>query len=364
MRGAHLLKQFAIIAMVTTLSACGGSGGRGNNSSGAGDATSGGGGIDNSAGAGAGSSGTASSEGSNSSSSGGIKVGDQIMVELDGNVRGAPGTEALVLFQQKTGGVHGTVINTCASTGNNCTAWYQINWDSEPASQFVLSQNTNKYGPNQYGPAGWSQGWSAGSTISLVPSGDVTQEPDLTNPYYQSSDNPYSQSNGPGNGPSPSSTSWPLGSIDSTGYYGNCTWYAYGRMLELGQGSQQRKDQLTAITKYILPDGNNASQWITNARSADASLSVKLHALADSTDPTYDPTYIPQVGDIAAIGKVENFSSKGHVAVVESVNIATGTYTVSESSSSTNDGWNVLWRRRTINLTDHSPVGFDYFIHL
>jgi len=297
--------------------------------------------------------------------SGGIRKGDQIMAKLDAgpceilspaysciNVVGVPaGGKDSQLFQQ-IGGVHGIVSNTCATAVPQPTTcattpnWYQVLWDAEPA--------------NQHGPQGWSQGWSSLSNISLVPPDGVTQKPDLASSYYQS-DNPYwnaSKNQDPDPVLAPGTPKWPLGSTDPNGAYGNCVWYAWGRMLELGRGSQQRQNQLKAIA-----NSQNAFQWIGNAKNAErnnAPLGVTIH------DVTIEPAYKPQVGDIAAFDAVPNKFSDGHVAVVESVNAAEGTYTVSESAYSTSPSlpWNVLWRGRTIKQTATPPIGFQYFIHV
>jgi surface antigen len=253
-------------------------------------------------------------------------------------VDGQPEQDASKTFQQLNG-VHGTVVNTCTTAGLSCTSvWYQIAWDWSP-------------------PGVSSKGWSGVSNVLLVPSSPQTQKPDLTDAtnrggYYQSTLNPYSYVNsstslsGP-NGPSNLvNATWRLDYPDSPskdgtdlgGHYGNCTWYAYGRMLEKGYTSNQ-----LAVIKNANGRFGNAASWISNAQNAG----VKFDD-------------VPQVGDIAAIGVTPGFPD-GHVAVVESVN-SDLTYTVSESAYSTNDAWNVLWRRRTINLWDHSPIGFDYFI--
>ena len=95
-------------------------------------------------------------------------------------------------------------------------------------------------------------------------------------------------------------------------HYGNCTWYAYGRMLQLGYS----KSALDAMTP---PGMGNAYQWDDNALTDKG----RKAGLAISSTP--------QVGAIA------NWDF-GHVAVVERVN-SDGSILISESNwDLNNDG--------------------------
>ncbi|MBD2097702.1 CHAP domain-containing protein [Trichocoleus sp. FACHB-591] len=84
------------------------------------------------------------------------------------------------------------------------------------------------------------------------------------------------------------------GTLDSQG---NCTWYANGRLRELGYGA----NDLTRLT-------GNASYWITQAHNASI------------------PT-----GKTAQVGAIAQWVGLNHVAVVEKVN-TDGTILISESS--------------------------------
>lgn len=229
-----------------------------------------------------------------------LVIGNRVMAGAAGtNVRDS--STGAVLFTQ-TAGVHGTIINGPSTTSPLITgnAW-QIRWDSKPPIQ-----------------NGFSDGWSAESVISLAPLvGDVTQ-PNLSSSYY-TTNNPFFPTFAPNS----------IGG--SIGALGNCTWYANGRLRELGYNSTQ----LNALV-------GNAGNWANQATAANI--------LVDN---------IPTVGSIAQLNS-GSFSSLGHVAVVESVN-ADGTITVTESSYSTDTSsvWNFLWRRRTV-----SPTWFSNFIHV
>ena len=215
------------------------------------------------------------------------------------NVRNA---QLALLFQQ-TGGVHGTIVGgPLYGTADNFPGpWWQIQWDAEP--------------PNQNGQLGYS----AESVLALAPLGDVPQ-PDLSSSYYASTNNIFWPTNAPPD----------LGSS-----LGNCTWYAFGRLLELGASPEP----LSALRM-------NASDWATEADGI---------FMVDST---------PAVHSIAQLNSVPNDFSGGHVAVVESLN-ADGTITVTESSyvppspSISSNIWNFLWRHRTV-----SPTWFSNFIHV
>ena len=151
------------------------------------------------------------------SSSGGLQLGARVMAALGGaNVRDAQ-LDSTPLFLQYAG-VHGTIVGgpEYGTAGGFSGNWWQINWDSEP--------------PNQNG----ANGWSAESVISLVQSSADRPQPNFGATYFigkswytASSINHFFPSD------APDSIGGNIGSL------GNCTWYAYGRMLELGYNSTQ-----------------------------------------------------------------------------------------------------------------------------
>lgn len=108
--------------------------------------------------------------------------------------------------------------------------------------------------------------------------------------------------------------------------YGNCTWYAYERRMQLGR-----------------PIGSfwgNASTWALNARAAGFRV--------DAT---------PEVGAIAQWNAFAGDSGyAGHVGVVESVN-GNGTITISEMNNGSYGGFNIV-NSRTLN-----PESVSNFIH-
>ena len=97
---------------------------------------------------------------------------------------------------------------------------------------------------------------------------------------------------------------------------GNCTWYANGRLRELGFDS-------SSLDKLY----GNANDWDDEARAAGITLS-----------------HTPQVGVIAQW-------ESGHVAVVEKVN-ADGTILISESSYASSGRLNYLYETRTISASN------------
>jgi surface antigen len=250
-----------------------------------------------------------------SSSPGGLQTGARVMAGPGGaNVRDAQ-LSSTPLFLQYAG-VHGTIVGGPAygTAGGFTGNWWKINWDSEP--------------PNQNG----YQGYGAESVISLAPSAGDVPQPTFSSSYYTTANHFWTQGDAPGT--SVPGNPWPAGA------YGNCTWYAYGRMLQLGYNSAQ----LAAIAP---PGLGSAYQWGANAIGSTA---VALGVTANTT---------PTAGSIAWLDS-GSFSSLGHVAVVESVN-SDGTVTVSESSYSTSSTsvWNFLWHHRTV-----TPTWFTKFIHV
>jgi len=111
-----------------------------------------------------------------------------------------------------------------------------------------------------------------------------------------------------------------LGSCGSNGIkaLGNCTWYAQGRVLELGSN------------KYL------ANKFTGNAASWDEI--AKNNALTINKTAT--------VGSIAQ----HNRGNDGHVAIVEKIN-NDGTITISESSyAPCSANWNFLYRTRDVSV--------------
>ena len=235
-----------------------------------------------------------------------FQVGNRIMAQSTGaNVRNS--SLNTVLFTQD-GGVHGTITGgpTYGTAGGYTGNWWNIAWDSEPPSQNNQS------------------GWSAESVLSLAPTAGDIQQPSFSSNAYGSNSNIFWAS-----GYAPSSTTPPNPQLGSA--LGNCTWYAFGRMLDLGA------NQATLSSLH-----GNADQWATEASA---------NGIPVDTNPT--------VHSIAELDSNSGFSN-GHVAVVESVN-SDGTITVTESSYDTNttSTWDFLWRHRTV-----SPGWFSHFIHV
>ena len=180
-------------------------------------------------------------------------------------------------------------------TGN----WWQIDWDAG------------------------LDGWSAASVISLAPPGGDVPEPNWSSSAYSSPANIFWR-----DGYAPQSTNPPNPKLGNS--LGNCTWYAHGRLRDLGYDTTK----LAALHA-------DAGQWDDEARAATI--------WVDDT---------PTVGSIAQTDS--SLDGLGHVAVVESIN-TDGTITITESSfaSDPTTPWNFLWRHRA------APVQwFQHFIHV
>jgi len=165
--------------------------------------------------------------------------------------------------------------------------------------------------------------WVAESVLSFAPSaGDVALPPLTSNSDYN---------NNPSNPFFPSYAPDSIGG--SIGSLGNCTWYAYGRMLEKGHSS-------ATLNKFAL---GNANTWYSNG--------VTVSGITIDTSPSTD--------SIAELDITTGWTL-GHVAYVESVN-GDGTITVSESgySTSTTGNWNFLWRHRTC-----PTAWWSHYIHV
>ncbi len=239
--------------------------------------------------------------------------------EVDLPVRSTPPQSSILFYQVE--GVHGTIVgppvytdgsNPPYYTGN----WWQIQWDSQPP--YLSGQ----------------QGWSAESYIKLDPTSVDITEPNFQSQFY-TIDNPLWH-----DGYAPISTN-PTASYLGTAL-GNCTWYAEGRMLELGFNATE--------IGYLVGD---AKDWAVEAQAISL---PNAHVIVSSTATGTIPPGHPIVQKNAVPGSF----SLGHVAVVESVN-GDGTITVTESSSTDNtvSPWMFEWRRRTV-----LPTWFDNFIQL
>ena len=103
---------------------------------------------------------------------------------------------------------------------------------------------------------------------------------------------------------------------------GNCTWYAQGRMVELGANPKD------------LPMMGNASQWIDAAKKMG-------HKVTD----------VPKVGALVAWGPFKGiYNDLGHVGVVEKV-YPDGSFDMSHS------GWTIVARRGQRYAVDNVPAG-------
>jgi surface antigen len=201
-------------------------------------------------------------------------------------------------------GVHGTIIGgpSIGTAGGFTGGWWQISWDAG------------------------IDGWSAESVIALAPLAGDVPEPNFTIVYYGpvSGNNSLSANIFVQSGEAPTST--PEAADFSNTALGNCTWYSYGRLLELKYDAAQ--------LNFLHGD---AASWAQEAG---------FNGIPVDTTPT--------------VGAIAQSVSQDHVAVVESVN-ANSTITVTESSYTTDAGspWNFEWRHRTC-----SPLWFDNFIHV
>jgi surface antigen/uncharacterized protein YraI len=167
-----------------------------------------------------------------------------------------------------------------------------------------------------------SSGWVSGSLINGSPSSGgssgTTGQPNFSSRSYRQ-DNIFWNA-----GYAPKSVSPPVMRLPNRNALGNCTWYAHGRLKELGYSSKK----LNNLSK-------NANQWDDQARAVGIPLSKK-----------------PKVGAIAEW-------ESNHVAVVEKVN-ANGTITISESSYSATSGNTLDFFYRTRDINPSSVSNFIY----
>jgi surface antigen len=232
-----------------------------------------------------------------------FSIGDRIMAGSSGaNVRESSLNDPAVFTQ--AAGTHGSIISgPIWGTGGGYTGyWWQVEWDSQPPY------------------ADGFNGWCAELVLRDAPvAGDIPDR-NFSNSSYTSSNQYWLDGN------APSSTNPPGGGLGIA--RGNCTWYVYGRLLELGVSQTTIQEVVPGYSIY-------ASQWDDYASSAGF-----------------------QIDSNPAVGSVGHLES-GHVAVVESIN-GDGTITVTESSYDPyyNSDYNYLWRHRTTY-----PSSFDRFIH-
>lgn len=217
-------------------------------------------------------------------------------------------------------GVHGEIVNSTPVERSKMILW-QVRWDSlAPNFRNELS-------------------WISESDIMPAPAEtdmDIPQpplEPPFVSKFY-TSDNIYYKA-----GFAPISDGW---SMRNPGSDGNCTWYAYGRLLELGY------DQ-AALNR--ISGGGDALAWGRN-----------VPRLIDGEPPKDANEWLnetPVEGNIAWVEHPENY----HVAVVEYVDEDKRQVTVTESSylkgGSRDSHANFLWRRRTAPWT-----AFRGYIHV
>ena len=185
-------------------------------------------------------------------------------------------------------------------------------WTNEPDARWYKLQGENAW---------VSSAVEVGNAPNSTPLPSCqSNQPNFNLPAYRQ-DNPFWQA-----GYAPKSVNPPIYNMGNPNAKGNCTWYANGRMRELGYSSE-------ALDKLI----GNANQWADEAKAANI--------------PTSNT---PRVGSIAQW-------SSDHVAVVEQVN-SNGTILVSESSYSDVSGtiYDYLYETRTISPSANWPSTFIY----
>lgn len=163
-------------------------------------------------------------------------------------------------------------------------------------------------------------GIKVGQTI-VIPGGTISSTPSGGNSATQSTTG--STSLGVSLGIDPQMASASAGNRYA---FGNCTWYAYERRMQLGR-----------------PVGSfwgNAATWGTYAAAAG-----------------FRVDNVPEVGAVAQWNAYAGGAGyAGHVGIVESVN-ANGTITISEMNNGSYGGFNIV-NRRTLN-----PESVSSFIH-
>jgi surface antigen len=146
----------------------------------------------------------------------------------------------------------------------------------------------------------------------ILPDGELpeTERPDYVAPIIRQSAGSYTAPN-------------PLLAVSAGNRYayGNCTWYAYERRVQLGR----------PIGSYW----GNATSWYASAKAAGYSVGSE-----------------PMVGAIQ-----QNFGYLGHVSIVESVDHAAGTVTISEMNGVA--GWNRIGHR-TMSMAEARGYNYIY----
>ena len=214
------------------------------------------------------------------------------------NIRQSPSTSALIVGKLTQVGQSISVPSiTTGSTvpdawnGKPDNMWYRL----ADGRGFVASAVMNGYPPKCNTPQPQPQ--PTGSTLGIAVNWNIVAYRSA-NPFYP--------------------TYAPPAVGGKVGSAGNCTWYANGRLRELGRSSSD----LNKLT-------GNAKDWVWQAKNASI--------------PTGNS---PRVGAVAQW--VSGGGGYGHVAVVEQVN-SNGTIVISESSYSTNPAFAFLYKTRTIN---------------
>jgi surface antigen len=225
------------------------------------------------------------------------------------NLRSSASTNAVSTTKLNQGTnlkILGSVTGGNYSIGNsNRNDWYEVEVNGKRG--FVAAYYVTKGTNSGSGGGGSNNGGgnnNAGSTLGIPV--------DFNSPAYRQN-NPLWRA-----GYAPKSVNPPIYSMSNPNAKGNCTWYANGRLRQLGY-SQSDLNQLTA----------DASRWDDRARAAGIPVSNT-----------------PQVGAIAQW-------ESNHVAIVERVN-PDGTIVISESSywPTSSNAYDFLYKQRTISASN------------
>lgn len=283
----------------------------------------------------------------------GFHVGAEVIADQGGTYIRNQSGNVIFLLGSADGTIHGTIVDgPSTNPGFSGNAW-KIEWDS------VSPPQDSGYNASAGCWSGWRERvqskpsdanvdcWSAQSAISistgseLIPPADGIPEPKLMSENYVQNNIFFNKINNNVRDlvPDVICEKTNLGSCDVKGQasYGNCTWYASGRLHELSD------KQSSTFSNLINKLSGSACQWANQAASAGIPIDN-----------------IPEPGDIA-FRQSDSYSSSGHVAVVEWVSPDKKMITVSESSYTKNvtSEYNYLWRRRTV-----SANWFTEYIHV